>query len=99
LERKLKATLKVNSEDLVCERKTKGDHDLIRSTSSSNNDGQNCRRISRVVVLHEDSLETFYDNEIGQEVEPNICSEKPHLPANNEFFDNDNFWSGSIAWY
>jgi hypothetical protein len=40
-------------------------------------------RISRVVVLHNDKLETFFDaqKEVGN------------------FFDNDSFWSGSITWY
>lgn len=42
-------------------------------------------RISRVVVMHNDKLETFVDHNKESEVEG--------------FFDNDSFWSGSITWY
>lgn len=40
-------------------------------------------KISRVVVLHNDKLETFFDKD----------------PCQSDFFDNDSFWSGSITWY
>ena len=46
--------------------------------------------ISRVVVLHENKLETFF-------------TPPKQAPVQNEdadvFFDNDSFWSGSITWY
>lgn len=51
---------------------------------SSSHQG-NAYRISRVVVLHNDILETFVDHQ----KETNI----------DGFFDNDSFWSGSITWY
>ena len=49
------------------------------------------RRISRVVVEHQDSFETFYD----------LNAALPGGGASEEFFDfdNDTFWSGSITWY
>jgi hypothetical protein len=48
-------------------------------------------RISRVVVLHNDKLETFLNHD----------AEVKHskTPVNDDFFDNDSFWSGSITWY
>lgn len=54
------------------------------------------RRISRVVVEHNDSLETFYDINDFTSYSP------PHnggSSMNEAFFDNDSFWSGSITWY
>lgn len=42
--------------------------------------------ISRVVVLHNDKIETFGN--------PEQSVSNP-----NDFFDSDSFWSGSITWY
>jgi hypothetical protein len=42
--------------------------------------------ISRVVVLHNDKLETFFTPPSPQK-------------RSDVFFDNDSFWSGSITWY
>jgi len=56
--------------------------------------------ISRVVVKHRDSFETYSSNgATSLKVKPN-----PLLPSfqprdNNDFFDTDSFWSGSITWY
>jgi hypothetical protein len=51
------------------------------------------RRISRVVVEHNDSFETFYDlNDLNP-------LHKGEAAGNDVFFDNDSFWSGSITWY
>ncbi|EEC49359.1 predicted protein [Phaeodactylum tricornutum CCAP 1055/1] len=44
--------------------------------------------ISRVVVLHNNKLETFF--------EPKTAPKKEFT---EDFFDNDSFWSGSITWY
>ncbi|KAL3786749.1 hypothetical protein HJC23_005312 [Cyclotella cryptica] len=52
------------------------------------------RRISRVVVEHNDNLETFYDfNDLSNPLHEREAS------GNDVFFDNDSFWSGSITWY
>ena len=52
------------------------------------------RRISRVVVEHNDNLETFYDfNDLSNPLHEGDAS------GNDVFFDNDSFWSGSITWY
>lgn len=52
------------------------------------------RRISRVVVEHNDSFETFYDfNDLANTLH------KGGAASNDAFFDNDSFWSGSITWY
>lgn len=42
--------------------------------------------ISRVVVLHNDKIETF-------------CNPESSRSNIDDFFDNDCFWSGSITWY
>ena len=48
-------------------------------------------RISRVVVLHNDKLETFFN--------PGDDVIKKDAPIGDDFFDNDSFWSGSITWF
>ena len=55
------------------------------SSEMSSPHSSNVYRISRVVVLHNDKLETFVDHQ----KEANV----------DGFFDNDSFWSGSITWY
>lgn len=50
--------------------------------------------ISRVVVLHNDKIETFCGPE------PCMNSSDSPVPTGcDDFFDNDSFWSGSITWY
>jgi hypothetical protein len=49
-------------------------------------------RISRVVILHNDKLETFFNPD-------HTPVEKKVVPSADDFFDNDSFWSGSITWY
>jgi len=56
-------------------------------------------RISRVVVMHKDSLEAFVDNEIGHDYNVDVDLSIDLKAANKDFFDNDSFWSGSITWY
>jgi hypothetical protein len=50
-------------------------------------------RISRVVVMHNDKLDTFFL--------PGKVLSQPKEPVNggDDFFDNDSFWSGSLTWY
>eukprot|EP00569_Conticribra_weissflogii_P006134 CAMPEP_0171333506 /NCGR_PEP_ID=MMETSP0878-20121228/4052_1 /TAXON_ID=67004 /ORGANISM="Thalassiosira weissflogii, Strain CCMP1336" /LENGTH=227 /DNA_ID=CAMNT_0011834453 /DNA_START=71 /DNA_END=751 /DNA_ORIENTATION=+ len=51
-------------------------------------------RISRVVVEHNNSLETFYDfNSFAYSFQKEGDSSSSEV-----FFDNDSFWSGSITW-
>lgn len=77
LERKLLAELDVDS--------TTHDDELSDLFASSKEQGKH--QISRVVVLHNDKIETF-------------CDPKQRTPVNvDDFFDNDSFWSGSITWY
>lgn len=47
--------------------------------------------ISRVVVLHNNKLKTFFNPE------EEIQKEEP--VGGEDFFDNDSFWSGSLTWY
>eukprot|EP00549_Striatella_unipunctata_P009131 CAMPEP_0118696928 /NCGR_PEP_ID=MMETSP0800-20121206/14166_1 /TAXON_ID=210618 ORGANISM="Striatella unipunctata, Strain CCMP2910" /NCGR_SAMPLE_ID=MMETSP0800 /ASSEMBLY_ACC=CAM_ASM_000638 /LENGTH=236 /DNA_ID=CAMNT_0006596189 /DNA_START=120 /DNA_END=827 /DNA_ORIENTATION=+ len=48
-------------------------------------------RISRVVVMHNDTLETYDDDS-------SFSSDSFPAPQSDAFFDNDSFWSGSITW-
>lgn len=54
------------------------------------------RRISRVVVEHKDSQETFYDL---HDFSSYTLQKGGASSMNDDFFDNDSFWSGSITWY
>jgi hypothetical protein len=99
LERKLLATLREQPDDLERERENEKGDGLSSTTISCYKSGLKYHRISRVVVLHEDILETFYEDKIGEQIKPNIGSDKSCLLTDNEFFDNDNFWSGSITWF
>lgn len=80
------------------------------STSSSSNSSRH--HISRVVVLHNDKLETFFnpsDSHLLPEkdqiqplttysLQANSSSSKGDS-SSSDFFDNDSFWSGSLTWY
>jgi len=73
-------------------------------TESSNANGSR-HSISRVVVVHNNTLETFYDEKQQDNYQPKTTSFV--LPESNDtssksnaaIFDNDSFWSGSISWY
>ena len=52
--------------------------------------------ISRVVILHDDKIETFRNPEETPIVNPS-CSVREK--NSDDFFDNDSFWSGSLSWY
>lgn len=69
-------------------------YDDVHNVKLSSTD-ENCgrRRISRVVVDHNDSLETFYDSGSLS------ASSSSSSSANDVFFDNDNFWNGSLTWF
>eukprot|EP00978_Attheya_sp_CCMP212_P010033 scaffold24032_cov49-Attheya_sp.AAC.3 len=55
-------------------------------------------RISRVVVMHNDTLKTFFDDDMMMTPLPKEIPQKG-APEGMDFFDNDCFWSGSITWY
>jgi len=56
-------------------------------------------RISRVVVMHEDTLETFVDKDMALHSAPISLGIGDVTAANDDFFDTDRFWSGQITWY
>eukprot|EP00545_Synedropsis_sp_CCMP1620_P010209 CAMPEP_0119012540 /NCGR_PEP_ID=MMETSP1176-20130426/6878_1 /TAXON_ID=265551 /ORGANISM="Synedropsis recta cf, Strain CCMP1620" /LENGTH=185 /DNA_ID=CAMNT_0006965521 /DNA_START=90 /DNA_END=644 /DNA_ORIENTATION=+ len=74
LERKLLAELDVDPSS----------HQEELSGLFATND-QGRHNISRVVVLHNDKIETF-------------CNPEQAESSPDDFFDNDSFWSGSITW-
>jgi len=78
LEKKLLSELSIDPETHSVDEK---DLSAMVSTSPSSQ----AYKISRVVVLHNDKLETFVDQNKDAEVDG--------------FFDNDSFWSGSITWF
>lgn len=76
--------------------------------SSAGSAKRNSRhRISRVLVLHNDVLETFYDDVSKYDRNQSMFKqpltsrslEKTPSTSSDDFFDNDSFWSGSITWY
>jgi len=64
-------------------------------------------RISRVVVKHNNKHEMFIDEELSKllDIDPsklqplNTFNGEEVKTASDDFFDNDNFWSGQITWY
>lgn len=62
---------------------------LIATTSHCQSSSRH--RISRVVVMHNDRLETFFN--------PDEALSLPKEDVSGDFFDNDSFWSGSLTWY
>jgi hypothetical protein len=87
LERKLLAELDVDPETHPV------DEEELSALFSSSLQTSGRHRISRVVVLHNDKLETFLNPDAEVPVESNKA------PEGDDFFDNDSFWSGSITWY
>lgn len=60
--------------------------------SRCDGNGNRCvRRISRVIIEHDNKQETFF-----QFPETPRSASSPPSPS---FFDNDSFWSGSLTWY
>jgi len=98
LERKVLSELSLDPEDPAVE--TDGLTGLF-TTSPTNK--ANRHHISRVVVLHNDKIETFFspDTETETTDVPQEPVAAPKLPAglSGDFFDNDSFWSGSLTWY
>ena len=84
LERKLLAELDVDPEAHPVD-----EEELSALFASSSQGSTDRHRISRVVVLHNDKLETFLNPE-------QVTSKETH---DNDFFDNESFWSGSITWF
>jgi len=50
------------------------------------------RRISRVIIEHDNKQETFFQFPET----PRAATSSPDAPS---FFDNDSFWTGSLTWY
>jgi len=104
LERKVLARMDVDTVNTSVSQSSRKED--ISSTKSrdklSNLERSGRHRISRVVVCHNDVLETFYEKDISKTAphQPVINSGKSiSNVANDDFFDNDSFWSGSITWF
>jgi DNA-binding transcriptional MocR family regulator len=79
-------------------------------TASGQGSPSSRHHISRVVVLHNDKLETYFNQEPDDILAslisvPNmelascvVGSPLPSFPS-DDFFDSDSFWTGSLTWY
>jgi len=67
---------------------------MISEANTKNSSSSCCHRISRVVVMHNSKCETFLNPEEMPPSNPNC-----QFQGEDNFFDSDSFWSGSIAWY
>ncbi|CAB9507875.1 expressed unknown protein [Seminavis robusta] len=85
LERKLLSDLAIDVNDCA-----KDTDKVFSSLADGKWQPQGRHLISRVVVLHNDKLETFFDTE---------KEASSRHEESNDFFDSDSFWSGSITWY
>lgn len=95
MERKLLSELSIDPETFPVDNEELSA--LVSSTCQATANNNARHRISRVVVLHNDKLETFFNPDDGKDNED--VSLSPKAPATDDFFDNDSFWSGSITWY
>ena len=57
---------------------------------------QGRHQISRVVVLHNDKLQTFFNTDEAVVQAPKKSDD---FPESDTFFDSDSFWSGVVTWY
>lgn len=64
---------------------------LIASTANCQTPSRHC--ISRVVVMHNDRLETFMNPDAP------VSLPKEDESLSGDFFDSDSFWNGSLTWY
>ena len=96
LERKLATDLSIDPERFSEENDELQLSNIIATASS-----QPCSRhhISRVVVLHNDKLETFHSDDNDNCLDNLFREEDASNPNTACDFDNDSFWSGSLTWY
>lgn len=88
MERKLLSELSIDPDTFPVE----DNEELSNLVATSVSQPAARHSISRVVVLHDNKLETFFTPR----------KQAPAAPVANDsdvFFDNDSFWSGSITWY
>ena len=88
LERKVLSELSLDPDTFSVENEELSD---LISSSPGAHSTQGRHNISRVVVLHNNKLETFFT--------PAKVVQPKEEPLDGDFFDNDSFWSGSLTWY
>lgn len=89
LERKVLSELSVDPDTFPVESEELSD--LICSGTSGGDSPQGRYNISRVVVLHNNKLETF--------MTPDDAFQEKDQSLSGDFFDSHAFWSGAITWY
>jgi len=89
LERKLLAELGVDESNHY-----EGELQNLNNMDFNNNNNERIRNISNVVVLHNNKIETFCDAAGGKQ-QHSLNNDK----SVDNFFDNDNFWGGSMTYY
>jgi hypothetical protein len=92
LERKLLTDLAIDPKECPV------DSEVLSNLANTSSQAQGRHRISRVVVLHNDKLETFFSTDKAAEKAVK-CRKIEDTEAGDDFFDNDSFWSGSITWF
>jgi len=90
LERKLLAELDVDPST------TPVDVEELSNLFATSDQAGGRHHISRVVVLHEDKIETFGNPEEMVKITSPCSGTETNIDV---FFDNDSFWSGSLTWY
>lgn len=88
LERKVLSELSIDPESFPLENDELSELICSAPPSAPLHMGRHC--ISRVVVLHNNKLETF--------MKPDEAVHE-NEPLSGEFFDSPAFWSGAITWY
>lgn len=96
MERKLISELSIDTESMSVDNEELSEL-VASSCQTPSNTGRH--RISRVVVLHNDKLETFFEPDQNLKESKPVQEYRKAVPTSNDFFDNDSFWSGSITWY
>jgi len=80
--------------ELAALKKQEQEQKMAAETNSNNGDNGSRfrRRISRVIIEHDNKQETFFQF-------PETPKAADHSPDAPSFFDNDSFWTGSLTWY
>lgn len=97
LERKMLSDLELSDVEVV------PDTELFTDSTDNKCQTQGRRQISRVVVIHNDKLQTFFNADEAVVPSAGIAALAPKknddVPDNDNFFDSDSFWSGAVTWF
>lgn len=92
MERSVKSHVYYEEEE--CIQPSKSNESSTQSFSFNIPKKRNRHKISRLVVEHQGTSRTFYNND-----DPTSSEVFVQNMTSDNFFDNDSFWNGSITWY